>query len=106
MSAHGRAAGPPVPPLGPSRARRVLPAALGLVLSAGLLGIPLGPTAPVAIRAAAPDLTIVTQARYDVQPAQRRVRLTLDLTLTNHRHDTKTARYFFDQAFLAVLPGT
>jgi hypothetical protein len=106
MRAHGRAVGLPLPHLGPSRARRVLPAILGLVLGAGLLGIPAGPTGPVAVRAAAPDLTIVTQARYDVQPAQRRVRLTLDLTLTNRRHDTKTARYYFDQAFLAVLPGT
>ena len=29
----------------------------------------------------------------------------LDLTLTNHLKDTKTKRYYFDKAFLAVLPG-
>lgn len=62
--------------------------------------------APVAeVRAATPDLTIVTAARYDVQPAQKRVRVTVDLTLTNRLKDTKTRRYFFDHAFLAVLPG-
>ena len=31
--------------------------------------------------------------------------MTLDLTLTNRLHDTTTKRYFFDHAFLAVLPG-
>ena len=69
----------------------------------GLLGTP---AATAEVRAAAPDLTIVADARYDVQPAQRRVRVTLDLTLTNHLVDTKTTRYFFDKAYLAVLPGT
>ena len=62
--------------------------------------------APVAeVRAATPDLTIVTATRYDVQPAQKRVRVTVDLTLSNRLKDTKTRRYFFDHAFLAVLPG-
>ena len=60
---------------------------------------------PSPVRAATPDLTIVTAARYDVQPAQKRVRVTVDLTLTNRLRDTKTKRYFFDHAFLAVLPG-
>ena len=31
--------------------------------------------------------------------------MTLDLVLTNHLNDTKTKRYYFDQAFLSVLPG-
>ena len=53
-----------------------------------------------------PDLTLVTDARYDVQPTQRRVRVTVDLTATNHLKDTKTKRYYFDHAFLAVQPGT
>jgi hypothetical protein len=60
---------------------------------------------PNPVRAAAPDLTIVTAARYDVQPAEKRVRVTVDLTLTNRLRDTTTKRYFFDHAFLAVLPG-
>jgi hypothetical protein len=58
------------------------------------------------VRAASPDLTIVTTARYDVQPAQRRVRVTLDMVLTNHLADTTTKRYYFDKAFLGVLPNT
>ena len=61
--------------------------------------------APTVARAASPDLTIVSSARYDVQPAQKRVRVTVDLTLTNRLRDTTTKRYFFDHAFLAVLPG-
>ena len=52
-----------------------------------------------------PGLTIVTSARYDVQPEAHRVRVTLDMTLTNRLSDTSTKRYYFDHAFLAVLPG-
>lgn len=69
------------------------------VAATGLLG------SPTDVRAAAPDLTIVTAARYDVQPAQKRIRVTVDLTLTNRLRDTTTKRYFFDHAFLAVMPG-
>ena len=32
--------------------------------------------------------------------------MTLELTLTNRLRDTVTKRYYFDKAFLAVLPGT
>ena len=56
-------------------------------------------------RAATPDLTIVSDARYDVQPAHKRVRVTVTLHLANHLKDTTTKRFYFDQAFLAVLPG-
>jgi hypothetical protein len=79
---------------------------LALVALVVLSLVPTGPLAPREVRAAAPDLTITSHARYDVQPDERRVRLTVDLTLTNHLKDTKTKRYFFDEAFLAVLPGT
>jgi hypothetical protein len=61
--------------------------------------------APAEVRAATPDLTIVTAARYDVQPPQKRIRVSVDLTLTNRLKDTTTRRYFFDHAFLAVMPG-
>lgn len=86
----------------PRIARLVL--ATTLVALGSLAGAASGPVAPV-VRAASPDLTIVSAARYDVQPAQKRVRVTLDLTLTNRLRDTTTKRYFFDHAFLAVLPG-
>ena len=75
-----------------------------LVSLAGLLPGVLG--GPAEVRAATPDLTIVGAARYDVQPARQRVRVTVDLTLTNRLKDTTTKRYFFDHAFLAVLPGS
>jgi hypothetical protein len=81
---------------------------LGRVVLAALLALgslaAAGP-APQVVRAATPDLTIVSAARYDVQPAQKRVRVTVDLTLTNRLRDTTTKRYFFDHAFLAVMPG-
>ena len=76
---------------------------LAALVATGLLVVP---GAAPSVRAAAPGLTIVTDARYDVQPEQRRVRINLDLLLTNHRKDTVTRRYYFDRAFLAVLPNT
>lgn len=76
---------------------------LATVMAFALLALPA--TAPE-VRAAAPDLTIVTDAHYDVQPEQHRVRVTLNLVLTNHLRDTVTQRYYFDRAFLAVLPDT
>ena len=51
-------------------------APLALVAALGLLAAPGRSRAEV--RAATPDLTIVTDARYDVQPAHHRVRVTLD----------------------------
>jgi hypothetical protein len=88
--------------------RRAVALVLAITASVGLLAAPvgIGPTAPADVRAAAPDLTIVTAARYDVRPGQRRVRVTLVMTLTNHRKDTTTRRYYFDDAFLAVMPGS
>ena len=53
-----------------------------------------------------PDLSLVTDARYDVQPELKRVAVTVDVTATNHRTDTPTRRYYYDAAFLTVQPGT
>jgi hypothetical protein len=83
--------------------RRLGGLGLAFGLACGLLASPA--TAPE-VRAAAPDLTIVADATYTVQPEQHRVRVNLNLVLTNHLKDTVTKRYFFDRAFLAVLPGT
>ena len=83
--------------------RRLVPLLVAFVIA---LGITAAPPAAEPVRAATPDLTIVTEARYDVQPAKRRVRVTLDLVLRNRLKDTATRRYYFDRAFLAVLPGT
>lgn len=82
---------------------RRLAALLLAIVAVGGLG--LSPAGVRDVRAAAPDLTIVTNARYDVQPGSSRVRVTLDMVLTNHLKDTQTKRYYFDHAFLSVLPG-
>ena len=89
-----------------SRARRVPASAAGiscslvvaLVAATGMLTLP--GRAPE-VRAAAPDLTIVTDATYEVQPEQHRVQVTVDMVLTNHLRDTRTRRYYFDHAFIA-----
>src|SRR3954471_12398206 len=81
--------------------RHLLLMVFALVAATGLLTVP--GQAP-AVRAAAPDLTIVTDATYEVQPEQHRVQVTVDMVLTNHLRDTKTRRYYFDHAFIAVLP--
>ncbi len=83
------------------RRRHLLLVVFALVAATGLLTVPAG--APD-VRAAAPDLTIVTDATYEVQPEQHRVQVTVDMVLTNHLRDTKTRRYYFDHAFIAVLP--
>ena len=82
---------------------RLLITPLAALLAVGFLAAPL---AAPEVRGATPDLTIVSDARYDVQPEEHRVRVTLTLVLTNHLKDTVTRRYFFDEAFLAVLPNT
>jgi hypothetical protein len=58
------------------------------------------------VAAAASDLTLTADARYAVDPPKHRVHVAVNLTVTNHRTDTKTHRYYFDRAFLAVQPGT
>jgi hypothetical protein len=78
-------------------------ALLAIALAGGLVAVP---AAAPPVVAAAPDLTISSDARYDVQPAERRVRVIVDLLLTNHRKDTVTRRYYYDKAFLAVIPNT
>ena len=82
---------------------RRLAALLLAIVAVG--GWQLSPAAVAEVQASTPDLTIVTNARYDVQPDANRVRVTLDMVLTNHLKDTRTKRYYFDHAFLSVLPG-
>jgi hypothetical protein len=64
-----------------------------------------GVAGPAAARAATPDLTLVTDAHYEVLPAQASVAVSVDITATNHLVDTAANRYFFEQAYLAVQPG-
>jgi hypothetical protein len=83
--------------------RRFAGLLLAVLAASGLLAAPTGVSE---VRAAAPDLTIVTTARYDVLPDAHRVRVTLDMVLANHLQDTVTKRFFFDRAYLSVQPGT
>ncbi|MEP6639109.1 MAG: hypothetical protein ABJC39_07145, partial [Chloroflexota bacterium] len=83
--------------------RRLAGLLLAIVAATGLLATPAG---VAEVRAATPNLTIVTDARYDVQPESHRVRVTVDMVLTNHLADTRTKRFFYDRAVLSVLPGT
>jgi hypothetical protein len=83
--------------------RTLLVLAVAVVTAASLVG-----AAPLAreVLAATPDLTVVGAARYDVEPAAKRVRITVDLVATNHLKDSATQRFYFDRAFLQVQPGT
>jgi hypothetical protein len=83
--------------------RRILTGVLAFLLAVGASIAPLGAGDA---RAALPDLTLVTDARYDVVPEEARVQVTLQIVATNRLKDTATRRYYFDRAFLAVLPGT
>jgi hypothetical protein len=89
-----------------TRSIRLLIAAALAIGVGGLPSVPGGPGVVDTVRAATPDLTIISSARYDVQPSQKRVRVTVNLTLTNRLRDTITRRYYFDHAFLAVLPAS
>ncbi|HTG41128.1 MAG TPA: hypothetical protein VK697_05875 [Methylomirabilota bacterium] len=82
-------------------ARRFLPI---VAVFAALGGSILPATAPPA-RAAATDLTVTTETRYDVQPDQSRVHVTTAVTAVNHLSNTKTRLYYFDKAYLAVQSG-
>lgn len=92
------------------RGRGLLVAALALVAALG--GLPAAAVLPDAGPLAAPDalaatgLTMTADARYVVDPAKKRVRVSVALVARNNRTDTKTRRFYYDRAFLAVQPGT
>src|SRR3954468_16481356 len=79
---------------------------LGLLAVLLASGFAVAPPAAREVRAATPDLTLIGDARYDVQPQNRRVRVTVDLVATNHLEDSAARRFYFDRAFLQVQPGT
>ncbi|HEY0443392.1 MAG TPA: hypothetical protein VGC90_04135, partial [Candidatus Limnocylindrales bacterium] len=73
---------------GAQLATRGVIAALLAVLVA--TGIAVAPPLAQDVRAATPDLTLVGDAQYDVDPANKAVHVTVDLLATNHLHDTAT----------------
>ncbi len=85
--------------------RRLPALLLAAVAAIGLLGMPLGPTAPTEVLAASQPLRFTSTARYDVQPKERRVRVTVDLRMTNPSKDTATTAYYYDHAFVQVMAG-
>ena len=85
---------------------RPMPVALALV--AGLLLALLAPAAglvpaPRAL-AAGTDLTLVTDATYEVHPDLRLVHVTVKIVARNNKAETRTTKYYFTRASLAVLP--
>jgi hypothetical protein len=82
----------------------VLGATLILVLAVAAPGA--GLLAPAPARAASTDLTLVTDATYTVVPASRRIAVSVAITARNHTVETKTHKFYFDHAFLAVQPGS
>ncbi|HEX7472190.1 MAG TPA: hypothetical protein VF323_03840 [Candidatus Limnocylindrales bacterium] len=88
-------------------ARRAALPGIGLWLLAAVLGpVAMSSLAGSAAAASpAPELTVVSTARYDVQPSHRRVRVTVDLRATNHHSDTVIRSYFFSDVVLGFLPN-
>ena len=85
--------------------RAVVRMALAAIVA--LPGLSLGSAgAPSIALAAGPDLTLVTATTYEVRPDEGRVAVTTRITARNNLKDTLTRRFFFDQGYLAVLPGT
>lgn len=87
---------------------------VAVALAAGLLVTGLGPRpaapggwfGPAVAAAATPGLTLVTDAAYVVNPTAGTVAVRVDITATNHLHNTATKTYYFRIAYLAVLPST
>ena len=75
--------------------------ALALAWLAPAVGV--RPVSPAA--AANTDLTMITTATYTVQPSHGRVHVVVGIDARNHRGETRTHKYYFDHAFLAVQPG-
>jgi hypothetical protein len=85
--------------------RRSPKVALLIVALAASVAASLAPTMAPTAAAAAPSLTLTSDTRYDVDPENQRVHVTVALTAVNHLKDTKTRLYYFESAFLAVQPG-
>jgi hypothetical protein len=90
-----------------SRPRAATAATLALI--AGLLLALVGPVLGLApapgARAASTDLTLVTDATYELRPDGRLVHVTVRITARNNKAETRTQKFWFDRANLAVLPG-
>ncbi|HYO42773.1 MAG TPA: hypothetical protein VES19_06190 [Candidatus Limnocylindrales bacterium] len=78
-----------------------LVAALSLAVVAPAIGV----LEPSAVRGAATDLTLITDATYTVDVDAGHVGVSLAVAAKNRTTETRTRRFWFDHAFLAVQPG-
>ena len=92
-----------------SRRLRPRAAVAGALLAGMLLASWMAPAVGLApsseALAASTDLTLVTDTIYTVQPEQHRVRVGLSIVARNNTKESRTRRFYFDHAFLAVMPG-
>ena len=85
--------------------RRAAPrAALAEALAIGLLAPAVGVAPAAPARAADTDLTLVTDAAYEVRPDDRLVHVALAVVARNHKAETRTRKFWVDRAYLAVQP--
>ena len=86
---------------------RLASAAFALAFIGAIVGPAAGVLPAAVARAASPtDLTLVTNATYTVSTDTRRITVSMGITAQNHTRETKTHKFFFDHAFIAVQPGT
>jgi hypothetical protein len=91
---------------GGARAHRApIVVALAVALTVAWLAPLAGITTPAGARAADTDLTLVTDAVYTVEPEHGRAHVSMSVVARNHRRETRTRRYYFTHAYLAVQPG-
>ena len=86
------------------RARSPL-AALVVALLLATVAPTIGVGEAAIVRGAATDLTLVTDALYTVDPEAGHVGVAMTVTARNRTTETRTRRFWFDHAFLAVQPG-
>jgi hypothetical protein len=86
--------------------RFALPLVAAVVLTVlGSLAGPAGLVTPDEVLGADTDLTLVTNSTYTVHPDEGRVGVSVGITARNRTSETRTRRFWFDHAFLAVQPG-
>src|SRR4051794_19765121 len=89
-----------------ARTRRMATLAILLLAILAVAAPDAGLLAPAPARAAGGELTLVTDATYTVLPKDRRIAVSVAITARNHTVETKTHKFYFDHAFLAVQPGS
>ncbi len=105
MTGRPTAAATVVPARGSPRSRLALGVAALLVALLCSWFAPVAGLAPAApALAAATDLTLVADTVYSVQPDRSRVRVSMSIVARNNTKETRTKKFWFDHAYLAVLP--